>query len=105
MRDGEQIPIPTVRTAPRRWLGAIAILLSLPAASQAASMMSLSGKILGLVTDAAGVPQMGASVVLLNAEDKVGERVLTDERADFDFSRLIGGGASGGASRATWDAV
>src|SRR5438046_5098189 len=91
MRDGEQIPIPTVRTAPRRWLGAIAILLSLPAASQAASMMSLSGKILGLVTDAAGVPQMGASVVLLNAEDKVGERVLTDERGAFTFDGLIAG--------------
>src|SRR5947208_8601493 len=91
MRDGEQIPIPTVRTAPRRWLGAIAILLSLPAASQAASMMSLSGKILGLVTDAAGVPQMGASCVLLNAEDKVGERVLTDERGAFTFDGLIAG--------------
>src|SRR6266576_3702546 len=91
MRVAQQIPIPEVRPAPCHWLGAALVLLSLPAVSSAASMASLSGKILGLVTDAGGVPQMGEAVLLLNAEDRLSERALTDEKGAFSFDGLSAG--------------
>jgi hypothetical protein len=48
-------------------------------------MANLSGKILGMVTDSAGVPQMGAVVLLLNREDKPCDRLLTDPKGTFSF--------------------
>ena len=54
-------------------------------------MAKLSGKILGLVTDAAGVPQMGAAVLLLNQQDRLCERALTDEKGAFSFDGLAAG--------------
>jgi hypothetical protein len=59
--------------------------------ASAASLASLSGKILGLVTDAGGVPQMGAAVWLLNGEDRLSERTLTDEKGAFSFEGLGAG--------------
>jgi Carboxypeptidase regulatory-like domain/TonB dependent receptor len=57
-------------------------------------MSSMSGKILGLVTDAAGVPQMGAVVTLLTQQDKPCDRALTDEKGAFTFEGLTGGAYS-----------
>jgi hypothetical protein len=55
---------------------------------QAATPLRLAGAITGFVTDAAGVPQMGAAVVLLNRQERQFERALTDERGAFRFLGL-----------------
>ena len=91
MSEAPQIPLPAQRTS-----AALVILglLCVPGVSSAASIGSigkLSGKILGLVSDATGVPQMGASVLLLNQQDRLCERALTDEKGSFSFDGLAAG--------------
>lgn len=49
----------------------------------------LSGAISGFVFDAGGVPQMGASVILFNRQDRQFLKVLTDERGSFQFLSLL----------------
>src|SRR5450759_3952161 len=55
---------------------------------QAATPLRMAGAITGFVTDAAGVPQMGAAVVLLNRQERLFERALTDDRGAFRFLGL-----------------
>ena len=62
--------------------------LSAPAISPAISPAKLSGSILGLVTDGSGVPQMGATVVLFNRQDRVFLKSLTDDKGAFSFDGL-----------------
>jgi hypothetical protein len=54
-----------------------------------ASSIGLSGAISGFVTDGAGVPQMGAAVMLFNRQDRLFEKVFTDEKGLFSFTGLI----------------
>lgn len=56
--------------------------------SFAVSPARLSGAISGLVHDGSGVPQMGASVLLFNHEERLFARVLTDEKGNFAFLSL-----------------
>jgi carboxypeptidase family protein len=56
--------------------------------AQAATPLRMVGAITGFVTDAAGVPQMGAAVVLFNRQERQFERALTDERGAFRFLGL-----------------
>jgi hypothetical protein len=65
------------------------VCLAAPTAVGAAPAMQLSGAITGVVTNAAGAPQMGAAVVLYNHQDRVFERVLTNIRGEFRFSQLF----------------
>lgn len=51
--------------------------------------VKLSGVIGGVVTNAAGSPQMGASVFLYNRQDRVCDKVVTDERGEFHFGGLF----------------
>src|SRR5260370_18382654 len=70
-------------------LGAIAtalVLLSTPAF--AANAPKLSGTIAGIVRDSAGIPQMGATVLLFNKYEKLLQRALTNERGAFGFESL-----------------
>lgn len=48
----------------------------------------LSGSIAGFVRDSAGVPQMGATVLLFNRYERLMERALTNERGLFGFESL-----------------
>jgi len=57
--------------------------------SRAAGPLKLSGAITGLVSDSGGIRQMGATVLLLNRQDRVYEKVLTDERGEFKFLGLF----------------
>ena len=68
-------------------------LLAAPA-SQAATPLKLYGKIVGVVIDAGGVPQMGATVQLFDRQDRLRERVTTDEQGRFLFDNLIAGAYS-----------
>ena len=55
---------------------------------QAATPLRMAGAITGFVTDAAGVPQMGAAVLLFNRQERQFERALTDDRGAFRFLGL-----------------
>ena len=87
MRTSEVSQIPLKRA------GALLVLLVALSTLNLASAATLgaAGKILGLVTDAAGTPQMGAAITLLNQQDKVFERVLSDEKGAFSFDGLAAG--------------
>jgi Carboxypeptidase regulatory-like domain len=51
--------------------------------------VKLSGAIGGVVTDSTGLPEMGARVILYNRQDRVYDKVLTDERGQFRFAGLF----------------
>jgi hypothetical protein len=61
--------------------------LAIPAA--AVTPMKFSGVIAGIVSDASGVPQLGATVVLFNRQDRMFQKVLTDDRGEFRFPGLL----------------
>ncbi|MEZ5399371.1 MAG: TonB-dependent receptor [Bryobacteraceae bacterium] len=67
--------------------GLMAGLLTAPA--RAVEPKTLGGVLTGRVTDAAGVPQMGAAVLLYNRYEKLVGRVLTNERGGFLFDSLV----------------
>jgi len=54
----------------------------------AARPAKVSGSIIGLVSDHAGIPQMGASVLLYNRFDRMLGRTLTSDRGTFSFNAL-----------------
>lgn len=56
--------------------------------ARAAEPAKLSGTMLGLVANASGVPQMGATVLLYNRHDRLVNRALTNERGAFGFDQL-----------------
>jgi hypothetical protein len=60
-----------------------------PRVSPAASPLQLSGAITGVVTDALGIPQMGATVLLYNRQDRMTEKVNTNDRGEFRFLSLF----------------
>src|SRR5208283_1131201 len=64
-----------------------ALLLSSTPAFPATSPR-ISGSIAGIVRDAAGIPQMGATVLLFNKYEKLLQRALTNERGAFGFDAL-----------------
>ena len=64
------------------------VCLAVPSPVQAATAVKLAGAITGFVTDAGGVPQMGAAVFLFNRQERQFERALTDERGVFKFVGL-----------------
>jgi hypothetical protein len=57
--------------------------------ASAAGPEKLSGSIVGFVTDAAGIPQMGATVMLYNQYDRLLEKVLTNDKGAFGFDTLL----------------
>src|SRR4051794_38618698 len=63
--------------------------LAIPYGSPCATPIRLSGMIAGLVTDNSGTPQMGAAVYLFNKQDRLFEKVLTNERGEFRFLGLF----------------
>ncbi|HUQ90985.1 MAG TPA: carboxypeptidase-like regulatory domain-containing protein [Bryobacteraceae bacterium] len=68
-------------------LSAVFILAALGVPAHAASN-SLTGSIVGMVSNALGIPQMGASVTLFNRVDREVARTLTDDRGHFQFESL-----------------
>src|SRR5215469_3907561 len=63
--------------------------LGAPVESWAGAPIKLSGAIGGIVTNASGDAQMGASVVLYDRLERVSGRVFTDERGEFRFPALF----------------
>src|SRR5260370_30526540 len=65
------------------------IALFTPVASPAAPLPKLSGEIVGFVTDGVGIPQMGATVLLYNRQERLFQRALTNDRGAFTFASLL----------------
>src|SRR5437016_2492839 len=66
-----------------------AILLLSSLDSFAASPARLTGSIAGIVRDNGGIPQMGATVLLLNRYERIVQRAITDEKGLFGFDALL----------------
>src|SRR6266540_821708 len=64
-------------------------LMCLSAPAFAVSPAFSSGGIFGLVSDASGIPQMGATVLLFNRQQKLYQRALTDEHGSFAFAAIV----------------
>ena len=64
------------------------VCLAAPAISAGAQPVQLAGTISGVVSSS-GIPQMGATVVLFNEQDRPVQKVQTDERGGFRFAGLF----------------
>jgi len=64
-------------------------LLLCAAGLEASTPLKLSGSIAGVVRDAAGIPQMGATVILYNRSERPVQRALTNEKGEFAFASLV----------------
>ncbi len=70
----------------------LGVCLSAPSLLPSATLVpAVSGTIAGLVTDASGIPQMGATVLLFNRSDRLCQRALTNDRGSFEFDHLLPG--------------
>ncbi|MGI8742779.1 MAG: TonB-dependent receptor domain-containing protein [Bryobacteraceae bacterium] len=67
----------------------LAVLLVCPFVCSGATSAKLTGSIAGFVRDGVGVPQMGATVVLLNRYERIIQRAMTNEKGLFGFEGLI----------------
>ena len=65
--------------------------LSVPAWCGSVLSAPLAGSIAGFVRDGAGIPQMGASVFLMNRYERVIRQAITNERGIFGFDTLPAG--------------
>ncbi len=68
-------------------LGAVLCVLA-PGTAGGAQPVKLSGSIAGVVSDSRGVPQMGATVILYNHQDRQLGKVLTDQDGQFHLAGL-----------------
>ncbi len=70
------------------WIVVLTGLLWCAPASEAASGPRSHGQIEGRVSGTTGVPQMGATVLLLDHYDRLIQKVLTDDKGNFRFQAL-----------------
>src|SRR5579859_8050923 len=68
-------------------LAGVACLFVSPAS--AAPLIKLSGTIAGIVNDPSGVPRMGATVLLLNRQDRLYGKTFSDSKGEFRFANLF----------------
>jgi len=85
----EMKPVSVRITSSRRAAILAAGIMSFALPAFAVSPVRLSGALTGLVHDGAGVPQMGASVLLFTHEDRLFARALTDDKGGFSFLDLL----------------
>jgi len=67
-------------------LASLAILC--PLALSAGGPVKINGSLAGIVRNNAGVPQMGATVLLLNRYERLIEKAFTDDKGSFGFISL-----------------
>ena len=60
-----------------------------PRTAGGAQPVKLSGAIAGVVNDSRGVPQMGATVILYNRQDREVGKVLSDQNGEFHLAGLF----------------
>ena len=76
------------RRTSKALLQAVAALSLSVVPALAATAPQLSGSIAGVVRDNSGLPQMGATVLLINRYERVVQRAFTNERGIFGFALL-----------------
>jgi len=90
MSDIREMKPVSLRIGPSRRVAILAAaFVSLALPMSAISPVRLSGALTGLVHDGAGVPQMGATVLLFNHEERLFARALTDDKGGFSFMDLM----------------
>ncbi len=77
----------TLKTLAACALGAACLVA--PSHLNAAEPLKLTGGIAGVVRDYLGAPQMGAAVFLYNHQQRMVQRVLTDEHGQFKLLNLV----------------
>jgi len=65
------------------------VCVGLPYPASAALPVRIDGGIAGVVSDSSGIPQMGATVLLFNRQDRLFQRIVTDAAGRFRFSSLF----------------
>jgi len=60
-----------------------------PGAASAIEPVKLSGSIAGVVNDSRGVPQMGATVIVYNRQDRQVGKILSDQNGEFHLAGLF----------------
>ena len=63
--------------------------LTAPSSLPAAAPLRINGAITGTVSDNLGIPQMGATVLLFNRQDRTIQKVQTNDRGEFAFACLL----------------
>jgi hypothetical protein len=63
--------------------------LTAPSAASAATPIRLNGAITGVVSDSLGIPQMGATILLFNRQERPLQKVQTNDRGEFAFAGLL----------------
>jgi len=71
------------------WMLTAVFCLLAPGAAHAIQPAKLSGAIAGVVHDARGVPQMGATVTVFNRQDRPVGKVLSDQNGEFHVAGLF----------------
>src|SRR5450755_1971919 len=66
----------------------VSLIVALAPVAYPATPTILSGSIAGFVRDSAGVPQMGATVLLFNRYERLIQRTISNERGLFGFDSL-----------------
>ena len=66
-----------------------AIVAISPFAASAATPAKLTGSIAGFVRDSGGIPQMGATVLLMNRYERIVQHALTNDKGVFGFDALL----------------
>jgi hypothetical protein len=77
----------TPRTVASLFLGVAC--LSAPSVALAAAPIRLNGAITGVVSDNLGIPQMGATVLLFNRQERAIQKIQTNDRGEFVFAGLL----------------
>lgn len=70
-------------------LAVLAVAPLVSPSAQAVERMSFGGSLAGRVADNAGVPQMGAAVLLYNKFDRLVSRLVTNDKGSFEFGDLL----------------
>lgn len=63
--------------------------IAVPSTLPAAAPLRINGAITGTVSDNLGIPQMGATVLLFNRQDRSVQKVQTNDRGEFAFAGLL----------------
>src|SRR4051794_33470850 len=65
------------------------VCLTAPSTVSAVEPVQLNGALTGVGSDHLGIPQMGATVLLFNRQERAVERVQTNDRGEFEFAGLL----------------
>src|ERR1044071_6933036 len=60
-----------------------------PSTLSAVEPLRMNGAITGVVSDHLGIPQMGATILLFNRQERAVQKIQTNDRGEFAFAGLL----------------